>query len=311
MKAVVLGCLLAGTATAAEPLDLNRATVQELAGLDGVDAPLAERIVTLRQERGAFGSVEELRVLPGIDAVSLGTLRRDTAVELLLTVGQDGVIGLPGASDRLVTAQEGIRPAATAATVRYQSADQVLALFAHEPTVADVQAWSSTYAKVEPEMVQRWLRASRAFAALPRVVAEYRNHSDWDNDFRYYDDQGLPPVIDDGALHAVKTQAATGQYQYIKVQATWYLSDLVMSTEQLRMIKESQNLVKLRDDVLGEATRIYYERRRLQVQMLLQPKPDLLGQVEDEIRVRELSAMLDGYTGGRFTEGVRMSVGSR
>jgi hypothetical protein len=73
-----------------------------------------------------------------------------------------------------------------------------------------------------------------------------------------------------------------------------------MSTERIRVIDEAQDAVKLRETVLGEVTRLYFERRRHQVDMLLAPKPDLMGRVRDELHLRELTAALDALTGGRF-----------
>jgi competence ComEA-like helix-hairpin-helix protein len=58
------------------PVDLNRATSEELARLPGVGASLATRIVERRQSVGAFASVEDLRGVRGIGRVKLERLRR-------------------------------------------------------------------------------------------------------------------------------------------------------------------------------------------------------------------------------------------
>ena len=57
-------------------------------------------------------------------------------------------------------------------------------------------------------------------------------------------------------------------------------------------------MVQLRDDVLNEVTHLYYERRRLQVEMAMAPMRDLPIQIEKEIRLEELTANIDGLTGG-------------
>jgi hypothetical protein len=63
--------------------------------------------------------------------------------------------------------------------------------------------------------------------------------------------------------------------------------------------------------VLGEVTRLYFDRRRLQVDMLLNPKSDLMGQVKDELRLREITASLDAYTGGRLSAALAALRGQR
>ena len=48
------------------PIDLNRATAQELQKLPGIGPALAERIVAFRNERGRFSKPEELKEVSGI-----------------------------------------------------------------------------------------------------------------------------------------------------------------------------------------------------------------------------------------------------
>ena len=74
-----------------------------------------------------------------------------------------------------------------------------------------------------------------------------------------------------------------------------------MSSEQIRVINEAQDIVKLRDKVLDEVTRLYFDRRRLQVDQLLSPSLDLKGQIEAELRLQEMTANLDALTGGAFS----------
>ena len=63
-----------------EPLDLNRAAAEELAGLPGIGEVLAERIVAYRAEHGPFASVEELLNVSGIGEKKLEALRPEVTV---------------------------------------------------------------------------------------------------------------------------------------------------------------------------------------------------------------------------------------
>ena len=145
MRPVLMALMLtlAGAASAADRVSLNKASATELAAIDGVDTGTAEAIVELRLTRGPVGSVEALRVIPGITDASLNALRSGTSVELVV-------------------------PEATAKT--YDTVEAVLAEFASEPTIQQTQAWAADYAKANPAMVDRWLSASRTFAALPEVT---------------------------------------------------------------------------------------------------------------------------------------------
>lgn len=57
------------------PLDLNRATAEDLQRLPGIGPKRAAQILALRQARGRFRSVDELLEVPGIGPKTLARLR--------------------------------------------------------------------------------------------------------------------------------------------------------------------------------------------------------------------------------------------
>jgi hypothetical protein len=256
-------------------LDLNRATAEQFAAISGVDPDTARRIVELRATRGSLHSVEELRVLRLDDEV-LSTLRTGTSVQ----------VGVP--ADPVMA---------------FDTPEQVLAQFQGEPTIQQVHAWANDYANTSPLQVQRWLTQSVTFATLPEVTLEYRLQNDYDQGFEYQNADGADPVAGDQVV-AVSEDADQGQTQYYTVRLNWELDRLIMSSEKIRVINEAQDIVKLRDKVLAEATRLYFERRRLQVDRLLMPKTDVMARVKDELRLLELTANLDAITGGAFSGGL-------
>lgn len=62
-------------------LDLNRASRQDLERLPGVGPVMAERILTLRKDRGGFRSLEELQSVRGIGSATLERLRPVLVIE--------------------------------------------------------------------------------------------------------------------------------------------------------------------------------------------------------------------------------------
>ena len=63
------------------PLDINRATAEELQRLPGIGPALADQIVRTRERRGSFASSDDLRAVPGIGPRKLDGIRD------LITVG--------------------------------------------------------------------------------------------------------------------------------------------------------------------------------------------------------------------------------
>ena len=60
---------------AGAPVDLNRASTDELQSLPGIGPVTAERIVTFRKEHGPFRRVEDLMKVKGIGEKSFQKLR--------------------------------------------------------------------------------------------------------------------------------------------------------------------------------------------------------------------------------------------
>ena len=72
-----------GTASApaeGQPLNLNTATLEQLDTLSGIGPTTAQKILDFREERGGFGSVEELGEIPGIGDKRLATLREEVTL---------------------------------------------------------------------------------------------------------------------------------------------------------------------------------------------------------------------------------------
>jgi competence protein ComEA len=65
----------AGAGTAAQQINLNTATPEQLDQLDGVGPATARKIVAYRQQHGGFRSVDELDQVPGIGPKRMAALR--------------------------------------------------------------------------------------------------------------------------------------------------------------------------------------------------------------------------------------------
>ncbi len=249
---------------------LNDVTVDQLAAIDGVGAGQAERIVQLRHDRTGLGSVEELRIL-GLDGPTLSALRSHLASELTIRKVAKGSM---------------------------TNVKDVLAQFAHEPDVLKVQAMAMTYTKTNPGLVDGWMKASKAAYALPAVTLTYDKDSDDYTTWNYLDLNGDGTV--DNSENEFNTARAANDDGF-GVRLAWRLDKLIMSSERIRVINEAQDIVKLRDKVLDEVTRVYFDRRRLQVDQLLSPAGSLREQIKNELRLQELTASIDALTGGGFS----------
>lgn len=183
----------------------------------------------------------------------------------------------------------------------YSTPDQVLSRFNSEPDVRKVQEMALEYSKTDPHYLENWLAAAKNTNLLPELQATF--------DYGEASDNGSTWVADPNNADNVYLQPddLTAKNDWgLQVRAKWRLDKLIMSSERIRVISEAQDIVKLRDKVLEEVTRTYFDRRRLQVEMLLNPG-DLKTQLKNELRLEELTAQLDAYTGGRFSAALKRS----
>ncbi|NTV30044.1 MAG: hypothetical protein HGA80_08205 [Candidatus Omnitrophica bacterium] len=160
--------------------------------------------------------------------------------------------------------------------------------FVHEPTVRDVQSWAVDYAEANKAKIDAWRRQARGKAFLPAVSVGVDRAS---GELLHWDTGPNPDVLQKGRAYADWD-----------LRLTWELSDLIWSSDQTSIDSRSKMMVELREQVIDQVTRIYFERRRLQVEITSCAYANTGDRMAAEMRVDELTALLDGYTGGVFSK---------
>lgn len=169
----------------------------------------------------------------------------------------------------------------------------VLDQFANEPTVREVQEVAMRYALVSDDVLNGYQRSAKWTKLLPRTRVAYRQVAEDDTavDVNEVGERDLT-VEDD-------VQSLT------LVQLEWRLDEMLMGPARIQTIRESARLVNLRDDILDEVTKIYFDRRRVQVDLLMSPPQDARSKATKDLRLEELTANLDALTGGWFSQRTR------
>lgn len=175
---------------------------------------------------------------------------------------------------------------------QWPPARELLGNFVHEPTIDQVQEQAIRYGEVHPEKIKRWRRQAALKALLPTVSLDYDRDQD-----TYISSIGSTtnPTFD--RLIQTEDPSHGGS-----LSIDWDLGELIWNDDQTSIDVRSKLMVQLRDDILDEVTRTYFERRRLQVELLTAPPADPSIQLDKELRLQELTAMLDGLTGGWFSK---------
>ncbi len=160
--------------------------------------------------------------------------------------------------------------------------------FNQEPTIRDVQRMAIEYANVNPQQINSWHNQSRAKAFFPTWSMGL---SRADSDVYHWDTGANPDVLVKGR-----------DYVDWSTSLSWDFSDLIWSSDHTSIDSRSKLMSELRQDILDQVTRVYFERRRIQVELVA--KADLTADtyIEKGLRLQELTALLDGLTGGEFSQ---------
>jgi hypothetical protein len=215
----------------------------------------------------------------------------ETAVPQLLLAGE--------AFD-LAPAPEGLL-AATArgiASIRFD-APAPIALRESAPTGPEpvvLQRAVLTYQGLTTVALRRVEEKMRSAAWLPEV----RMGFSFGRDRAYVRDHDQ--TFSSGAIHQLLDTSRDHDAGFdVSLQLSWELDRLVDPDDAIAISKERRELVELRDQVLERVNRLYFERTRARAALAALPADARGERVELEIRIRELAANLDAWTGGVFS----------
>ena len=201
--------------------------------------------------------------------------------EKLIAITEEGFVQYP---------LEPFVPEAGPGITLYQPPEETLALLkellAREPSAREVHQRVIQYADVANTKIKRWHVLSRAAGVLP----SFSFGKDLDRS---------------ASVSTYSGKFITGPEDVSKgwdADVSWDLGDMIYSSDQTSIDSREKLMVELRNDLLSEATRIYYERRRLQIDLVFTPPVLEQEHLENLLRLDELTALLDGMTDGFFTK---------
>jgi hypothetical protein len=174
---------------------------------------------------------------------------------------------------------------------------QLAKAFADEPTIQQVHEWAIESADVHPDKIKKWRKQARARAFVPSLSVGV----DRDSGELFHWDTGPNPDQFAKGRETVGWDASL----------SWDLADFVWSSDQTSIDSRSKLTVELRGDVLDQVTRLYFERRRLQMELLASASSHPGESIEMQLRIEELTALIDGMTGGQFSQWRKPMSGSR
>ena len=189
--------------------------------------------------------------------------------------------------------------AASHARAEDDEVERIMARFKNEPTIREVQVAAIDYYNVSPDTIRSLRSRTHKKALMPGLTvggSTYRQSSALAVDDIIYRPVGVARFEDQN-----------GVYLGLSASLTWNLDKLVFNAEELDVM----SLIGIQDGIQREVTTLYYVRRRLQIEQLLNPPTTVSARVAAELRLEELTGLLDAYTGGFFTRSLKRAKKER
>jgi hypothetical protein len=174
--------------------------------------------------------------------------------------------------------------------------DAVMAKFAHEPEIRAVQIAAIKYYNVSPDKISSLRSRTRTKALIPGISVGFTNSL-----------SNFNRAVDDIIFRNVgiaKLEEQKADFTGFSASASWSLERLVFNAEELDVM----SLIGIQDGLQREVTALYYVRRRLQIEMLLNPPKTLASRLSGRLRLEELTGLLDAYTGGFFSKRINSNL---
>ena len=170
--------------------------------------------------------------------------------------------------------------------------------FDNEPTFRELKQAAIKFGDVHPDKIKDWQRDSKLRALVPKVTCSLDNH------------RASNQEIYTSATRDYVSVGPDDFYKAVDVSVSWDVSGLIWSDSQTNIDVRSRLTTQLRNDILDDLRRAYYERKRLQFDILTSPPKDLRSRFDRELRIQELTQEIDDLTGNYLSDHMRQPKGS-
>lgn len=219
-----------------------------------------------------------------------------------LTAGKLSYFTLDNQGNIYVAGEKGLFKSSMKNQMKFERQAFLQEYLKDEPGIKDVQKAAIKYAEVSPEKISQWRKNAAKKALLPQVsVGIDRNSTDL-----WHWEGGSTTKTDDDVLRRGQDTVDWD------VSLSWDLSELIWNDAQTSIDVRSKLMVELRDDILDQVNKLYFERLRIRAELDNLAIEDRNKRFDKQLKLEELTASLDSLTAGYYSEQLhKLSIAER
>ena len=150
-----------------------------------------------------------------------------------------------------------------------------------EPSIREIQDHALLYNDISPKKINSWRKRLRWRALFPKISLDY------DKTIDLYQS-------------STKQKVLVGPRDW-GISISWDVGDLIWNSYEDDIDVRSRLTTQLRINILDDINNLYFERLRIKKE-LLNPELSAEERLKKELRLKEITASLDAYTGGYFSK---------
>jgi len=150
-----------------------------------------------------------------------------------------------------------------------------------EPSIEEIHEHALLYNDISPKKINGWRKRLRWRALFPKISLDY------DKTIDLYQS-------------STKQKVLVGPRDW-GVSISWDIGDLIWNSYEDDIDVRSRLTTQLRINILDDINNLYFERLRIKKE-LLNPELSPEERLKKELRLKEITASLDAYTGGYFSK---------
>lgn len=160
-----------------------------------------------------------------------------------------------------------------------------------EPKISQVREAAIKYAEVSPEKITAWRKKAAKKALLPQVNIGFDRNS---TDLWHW--EGGSTTKEDDILRKGQDNIDWD------VSLSWDFGDLIWNDAQTAIDVRSKLMVELREDILDQVNKLYFERLRIKFELDNLALEDRNKRFDKQLKLEELTASLDSLTAGYYSQ---------